>query len=93
MRKFTRKLSNVSNRVKTTCVVASGVAMAIASTIPAFADTATVDSSITAGFTQAGATTLVIIASGVAATVSVIAASGGAKAGLKWIKGVFAKAS
>ncbi|MNN67378.1 hypothetical protein D3C81_1830080 [compost metagenome] len=53
----------------------------------------TLDPAITGGFTQAGATGALIVAAGVAACVGVIAASGGAKAGLKWIKGVFAKAS
>lgn len=51
------------------------------------------DPAITAGFTTAGTNAGLIIGAGVAAAVGVIALSGGAKAGLKWIKGVFAKAS
>jgi hypothetical protein len=52
-----------------------------------------VQTAISGGFTSAGKAIAVIVGLGVTATVGVIAVSGGAKAGLKWVKGVFAKAS
>ena len=51
------------------------------------------DPSIVEGFASAGSQVALIVGAGVLASVSVVALSGGAKAGLKWIKGVFAKAS
>lgn len=72
--------------------IATGVTVgSIVSTIPVFADG--LDPAITAGFTSAATTTALVIGAGVAASVGVIALSGGAKAGLRWIKGVFAKAA
>lgn len=53
----------------------------------------TVQTAISGGFTNAGKAIAVIVGLGVTATVGVIAISGGAKAGLKWVKGVFSKAS
>ncbi|MGV2642741.1 hypothetical protein GNF86_14910 [Clostridium perfringens] len=84
------KLNNLSAGTKTAIVTSS---IALGSAMPAFAADATIDPAITSGFTTAGAQVSAIIGLGVAATVGVIALSGGAKAGLKWIKGVFAKAS
>lgn len=86
------KLNSISAKTRNVAI-GTGVAVGSAlSTVVAHADT-TLDPSITAGFTSAGAAVLVIIAAGVGASVGVIGAAGGAKAGLKWIKGVFAKAS
>ena len=85
----TTKLNSLSSGAKTAIVTSS---IALGSSIPAFA-AGEVDPAITAGFTSAGTQVAAIIGLGVGATVSVIALSGGAKAGLKWIKGVFAKAS
>jgi hypothetical protein len=53
----------------------------------------TVQASIASGFTTAGTAVATIVGLGVVACVGVIATSGGAKAGLKWIKGAFSKAS
>jgi hypothetical protein len=53
----------------------------------------TVQTAVTNGFTSAGKAIAVIVGLGVTATVGVIAVSGGAKAGLKWVKGIFSKAS
>ena len=84
-------LKNISTRTKNVAIGAGVVAGSVASSLPVFADG--LDPAITAGFTSASSAVLIIIAAGVGASVAVIGASGGAKAGLKWIKGVFAKAS
>ncbi len=87
------KVNSISTKTRN-FAIGTGVAVStLVSSLPVLATEPTLDPSITAGFTQASATVAVIIAAGVAATVGVVAASGGAKAGLKWIKGVFAKAS
>jgi len=83
------KLNNLSTGTKTAIITSS---IALGTSIPAFA-VGEVDPAITAGFASAGTTVAAIIGAGVAATVSVVALNGGAKAGLKWIKGVFSKAS
>lgn len=87
------KVSSISATGK----VVIGTAMTLATTcVTALADgtdTTALDPSITAGFTSAGKTVALVIGAGVAATVGVIGLSGGAKAGLKWIKGVFSKAA
>lgn len=84
------KLNNLSTGAKTAIITSS---VALGTSIPAFAADTSIDPAITSGFTTAGAQVAAIIGLGVGATVGVIALSGGAKAGLKWIKGVFAKAS
>jgi hypothetical protein len=53
----------------------------------------TVNTAITNGFTTVGKAIATIVGLGVVAMVGVVATSGGAKAGLKWIKGAFSKAS
>lgn len=53
----------------------------------------TVKTAITNGFTTVGTAIATIVGLGVVAMVGVVATSGGAKAGLKWIKGAFSKAS
>lgn len=87
------KLNNLSAKVKTGICTGSIV---LGSTVSAFASTntgtGTMDT-ITKGFTDASSSIGIIVGLGVTATVGVIAMSGGAKAGLKWIKGVFSKAS
>ena len=92
--KLFEKINSVSAKTKNVAIGAGVAVSTLVASVPTFAaDPATVDPNITSGFTQAGSTTLVIIGAGVAASVAVIAAAGGAKAGLKWIKGVFAKAA
>lgn len=91
--KMLEKVNNLSSKVKTT--IATG-AITLGTSVFAFADTPTtqtVTDTISKGFTEAGASVATIVGLGVTATVGVIALSGGAKAGLKWIKGVFSKAS
>jgi len=88
---FMKKMGTVTGKVKAIAIATSVCVATVATTVVAHADG--LDPSITAGFTTAGADILLIVAAGVAASVGVIAAAGGAKAGLKWIKGVFAKAS
>ncbi|AQR93355.1 hypothetical protein [Clostridium saccharoperbutylacetonicum] len=53
----------------------------------------TVKTAITNGFSTVGTAIATIVGLGVVAMVGVVATSGGAKAGLKWIKGAFSKAS
>lgn len=85
------KLSNLSTSGKTAII---STAITLGTVIPAFAaEGDAIDPAITAGFATAGTQVAAIIALGVGATVGVVALSGGAKAGLKWIKGVFSKAS
>lgn len=88
-----KKINALSSKVKTGIITASVVA---GTSVSALADTtsnSTVTDTITKGFADAGSNVAVIIGLGVTATVGVVAMSGGAKAGLKWIKGVFSKAS
>ena len=89
------KLNSISTMTKNVAITTGVATGAVLNVVTAHATegTVTLDPSITAGFTTAGTNTLLIIAAGVTACVAVIAAAGGAKAGLKWIKGVFAKAS
>lgn len=84
------KLNSLSVSAKTAIITSS---IALGTVIPAFAADGDIDPAITAGFTSAGTQVAAIVALGVTATVGVVALSGGAKAGLKWIKGVFNKAS
>lgn len=93
MNKLIVKMNNLSSKVKTGLITSSII---LGSAVNAFADTPSnqsVTDTITKGFTDAGSNVAVIIGLGVTATVGVVAMSGGAKAGLKWIKGVFSKAS
>lgn len=92
MKNLLNKVNAISTKTRNVAIGTGVAVSSVVGSLPVFADT-TIDPSISAGFTQAGATVAVIIAAGVAATVGVVAASGGAKAGLKWIKGVFAKAA
>jgi len=85
-------LNKITTNQKVIALSTGVVASTLAFSTKAFA-LETLDPAITAGFTSAGAMVALVIGAGVAATVSVVALSGGAKAGLKWIKGVFAKAS
>ena len=94
MNKFLENVKERATQLSTTAktaIITSSIALG--SAIPAFAAEGDVDPAITAGFTSAGTQVAAIVALGVGATVGVIALSGGAKAGLKWINGVFRKAS
>jgi len=84
-------LSRVSSKTKNAAIYTGVMVGSTVATVPVFADG--LDPAITAGFTSAATTTALVIGAGVAASVGVVALSGGAKAGLKWIKGVFAKAA
>lgn len=93
MNNVIQKVNNLSSKAKTGLITSSII---LGSAVNAFASPATnqsVTDTITKGFTDAGSNVAVIIGLGVTATVGVVAMSGGAKAGLKWIKGVFSKAS
>jgi hypothetical protein len=81
-----------SPKIRATALSVGAVVGTFACSTMAWADGATLDPNISAGFTTAGENVALIIGAGVLASVGVIALSAGAKAGLKWIKGVFAKA-
>lgn len=95
--KMLTKIKSMSKNAKTFCITTSAIATSALTVIPVHAAETgldpTVQSAITSGFTNAGQAITVIVGLGVGATVGVIAVSGGAKAGLKWVKGVFSKAS
>lgn len=84
------KLNNLSAKTKTAIITSS---IALGTVVPAFAAEGDVDPAIVSGFTSAGAQVAAIVALGVTASVGVIALSGGAKSGLKWIRGVFNKSA
>ena len=100
LQKVKNQINSVSTGVKVKAFsVGSAVgAMMIPISAHAAVDPATgldasVNTAISSGFTTVGLAITTVVGLGIVATVGVIATSGGAKAGLKWIKGAFAKAS
>lgn len=94
--KLLKKINSVSNTTKVKAFAIGSSVGAFLVPISAHADTgldATVTSAITTGFSTATSAITTVVGLGVTATVGIIAVSGGAKAGLKWVKGAFAKAS
>lgn len=93
--KFLNVIKNASTKVKSVAVSSGVVVGTFAVSTVAKADTtgATLDPNIANGFTTAGSQIGLIIGAAVIACVSVIALASGAKVGLKWIKGLFAKAN
>ena len=97
--KFITTISLIPRKAKMVGIATSVATANFIASVPVFAaedagglDPA-VQASISNGFTSAGKAIAVIVGLGVTATIGVIACSGGAKAGLKWVKGIFAKAS
>lgn len=98
LKKIKEKIDSVSNATKIKAFsVGSGVGAFLVPIAAHAADSTGLDANTTAaltsGFSNATAAIAVVVAMGVGACVTVIATSGGAKAGLKWVKGAFAKAS
>ncbi|MFW2503815.1 hypothetical protein OD350_28170 [Clostridium beijerinckii] len=95
--KLLEKFNSVSNATKVKAFAFGSSVGTLLTSIPAHAADSsmdpTVQSAISTGFTNAGTQLAVVIGLGVTATVGIIAMSGGAKAGLKWVKGAFSKAS
>ena len=89
------QLNSISNSTKVMAIGVGTATTTLLSSIPVHAAglDATVETAITTGFTDAGSAIATIVGLGVTATIGIIAMSGGAKAGLKWVKGIFAKAS
>lgn len=91
MKKFLEKIKNISATTRNVAIATGVSVSALATTLPVFA-AETLDPAITSGFTSAAATVALVIGLGIGACVGCVALSGGGKAALKWIKGVFAHA-
>lgn len=96
--KLLEKFNSVSNATKVKAFAFGSSVGTLLTSIPAHAADSTsmdptVQAAISTGFSNAGTQLAVVIGLGVTATVGIIAMSGGAKAGLKWVKGAFSKAS
>lgn len=98
-KKFIETFKSVSNSAKSKIICGStAVSIALVSASPVFAADTTglntdVSAALTSGFSNVTTIVTAVVVLAIPTSIGIISLVGGAKTGLKWIKGAIAKAS